>query len=74
MLRGHKATVTSIAFSSASNSAVTASIDGTVRIWDLDIETLMDRARRLTGRELTPEERMQYIVPDHEQVLAESDN
>ncbi|MFK7735184.1 MAG: protein kinase [Pirellulaceae bacterium] len=34
-----------------------------VRIWDLDIDSLLDRARRLAGRELRDDERKDYGLP-----------
>ena len=50
----------SAAYSPDGQTIVTASVDGTARIWDVAIEDLLDEARRLIQRDpplLTPEER-----------------
>ena len=65
-LRGHEATVNAVFISPDRRWVVTGSADGNVRFWDLEVDSLVERARRLAGRELTWEERKQYMVPTHE--------
>lgn len=60
VLRGHSATVYSVAFSPDGQWIVTAGGDRIVRLWDRDIDRAIQRARQLTGRELTPDERERY--------------
>ena len=47
------------------NKIVRALITGgngdSIRIWDLEIESLMKAARRVAGRELSPQERRRYL-------------
>jgi WD40 repeat protein len=64
ILRGHSDTVMHLAFSPNGKWLVTGSLDGTVRLWNLDLETLVDQARRLAGRELTLLERERYLPED----------
>jgi len=60
LLRGHEKGVIAVTFSPDSRSLVTFGGDETVRRWDLNINSLIDRARRVAGRELTPDERKLY--------------
>jgi len=63
VFHGHTDSVTDIAISPESRWLVTAGRDKTVRLLELDVDSLVDRARRLAGRELTPEERNQHQIP-----------
>jgi hypothetical protein len=56
MFRGHEGGV--------SSNIVTASADGTARIYLAHIEDLMELARSRVTRELTPEERRRYLHED----------
>jgi len=61
VLRGHEGDVNSAAFSPDGRYIVTASSDSTARIYLAHIEDLMELARSRVTRELTPEERRQYL-------------
>jgi WD40 repeat protein len=62
VLRGHQASVNAIVVTPDSRWVITASTDKTVRLWGVDIDSVTALARRLAGRELTPEERKQYMI------------
>ncbi len=62
-LRGHSADLTCVGFSPDNRWVITGSLDQTARLWELNIDTLMERARQLVGRELTDEELERYQVP-----------
>lgn len=65
VLRGHSSIVTSVAASEDHGWIVTnCSQDKTVRLWDMNLDSAMDRARRYTGRELTAAERKQFYLDD----------
>ena len=55
VLRGHEAGVFDIGFTD-DQRMVTGALDGTVRIWRLKLDDLIDAACRVAGRELTAEE------------------
>jgi len=62
-LSGLTDTVLSAALRPGGKQIVTASDDETARIWDANIENLLDEAKRLIQRDpplLTPEERRRY--------------
>ncbi len=63
VLRGHESGVNSVAISTDNRWVLTGSFDNTARLWDMDIERLMARARKLVGRELTDKERERYLIP-----------
>ena len=64
-LRGHTSLVFSVAYSPDGRWIVTASGDGTVRVWPwLDAEGLLAAARSRVTRELTCQERVQYLHED----------
>jgi WD40 repeat protein len=62
MLRGHHGSVWSLTFSGDSRWLVTGDEEGTVRLWDLNLQSLLVRARRATARELTAEEKKLYML------------
>ena len=65
-LSGHLSTVWSVAFSADGKYIVTGSVDKTAKIWDTDYrDTISWACSRLT-RDLTPEERTQYLITDQE--------
>jgi WD40 repeat protein len=64
VLRGHTNRIRTIVSSPDGRWIITACDDRTVRLWDLNIDALMDRARQLAGRELRPAERRQYLLDD----------
>ena len=66
VLRGHESGVTSVSISADNRWVLTGSIDNTARLWDMDIERLMVRARKLVGRELTDAERIKFTIPKRE--------
>jgi WD40 repeat protein len=61
ILRGHQDDVNALAFSEDSRRLMSSSADGTVRVWDVDTSDLVDRARRIAGRNLSAEEWQQYF-------------
>ena len=65
VLRGHSRTIR-MTFSANSRRLITCSHDGTVRVWDLRLDKLIELARRTAGRELTPEEREKFLLPDYQ--------
>lgn len=68
VLRGHAGRVTSARLSVDARTIVTAGDDGTVRLWTCDECRPFDEVARdvatWIGRELTPDERRQYGLPD----------
>ena len=65
-LRGHTSEVWSAAYSPDGRWIVTASDDGTARVWwwGGDVEDLLAEARSRVARELTCQERVQYLHED----------
>jgi WD40 repeat protein len=63
LLRGHSGTVRAVVISPDGRWLVTGSDDRTIRLRDLGIEALIDRARHNAGRELTTEEKQKYYLP-----------
>lgn len=61
VLRGHETGIIAVAFSPEGYWLVTGSRDGTVRLWDLRLDELVDLACRTAGRNLTREEWEQYF-------------
>ena len=61
VLRGHRSPCTQIGFSDNSRRLITCSYDGTVRLWHLGLDKLIELARRTAGRKLRPDERKQYF-------------
>jgi WD40 repeat protein len=60
-LHGHERSVTRLAFSPDGTKLASLSLDGTVRIWALDLDDLLDIARREVHRTLTDEECRQFL-------------
>ena len=64
ILRGHAESINCLSLSSDGDWLVTASNDGTARVWELRLERLLNAARLTAGRGLTPEEIQQHSVPE----------
>jgi len=64
LLRGHGAAVTAIRIHPDGRHVVSASDDGTVRVWTLDIDELLDIAGVRVTRSMTDEECVQYLHAD----------
>ena len=64
VLRGHEAEVRSAAFSPDGSKVVTASDDRTARIWRVfrTTQELIDYARSIVPRQLTPKERREFFL------------
>ncbi len=64
MLQGHEDRVRSAAFSPDGAEVVTASSDRTARIWRVfrTTQELIDYARNIVPRQLTPEQRKQFFL------------
>ena len=62
-LRGHDQIIWTVKISSDGRWLITDGSDGTVRRWSLDVDWLMDYARRMAGREMSDEERVYYNHP-----------
>ena len=66
-----------MSFSHNSRWLATGSYDWTVRLWDMDLDALLQRAKRTAGRDFTVEESEQYriaeIQADHDGEISHSD-
>jgi WD40 repeat protein len=64
VLQGHEDSVGSAAFSPDGAKVVTASDDRTARIWRVfpTTQALIDYARSIVPRQLTPEQRKQFFL------------
>jgi WD40 repeat protein len=60
-LRGHAGHVDSVAFSPDGKRLATAGADGTVQIYALDIQDLLNLARKRVTRPFTPAECQRYF-------------
>jgi WD40 repeat protein len=63
-LGGHRGLVTHVDFHPDGDKLVTSGVDGTIRVWTLDVDELIDLARRRATRELTGDECRQYVPGD----------
>jgi WD40 repeat protein/serine/threonine protein kinase len=61
VLRGHKLIVDRLAFSPDGSKLASGAMDGTARVWALDLDDLIQIARRELTRELTEAECRQYV-------------
>jgi WD40 repeat protein len=59
--KGHTLYVNSVAWSLDGKRLATASSDGTVRIYAMDVRLLLDLARKRVTRDLTPDECKRYF-------------
>ena len=60
-LKGHGGSVYSVAWSPDGKRLATASADGTVQVYAIDIRELLNLARSRVTRDLTPEECNRYF-------------
>ena len=60
VLRGHEAPIWNVEFTDDSRWLVTSSSDGTMRRWCMDNDWLVDFAKTIVGRDLSPKERSKY--------------
>jgi WD40 repeat protein len=60
-LSGHRGAVWRLAFSPDGSKLASSSSDGTVRVWALDLDDLVEIARERLTRLLTDEECRQYL-------------
>ena len=63
---GHTNKVRDVAFSPDGKYILTASDDGTARLWLTDLHDTIDAVCALLTRDLTPEERAQFGISDQE--------
>ncbi|WP_369028252.1 WD40 repeat domain-containing protein, partial [Nocardia farcinica] len=63
----HRDRITDVEWLPSADQVLTASFDGTARIWpvDVDLDDLRARARARAYRSLTPEERSAHLLPAH---------
>jgi WD40 repeat protein len=66
VLAGHEGSVESAAFSTDGTRVVTASEDGTARVWRVfsTTQALIDYARSIVPRQLTSAQRQQYFLDE----------
>jgi WD40 repeat protein len=64
VLQGHEGSVTSARFNHDGTRVVTASADKTAKIWRVfpTTQALIDYARNIVPRQLTPEQRKQFFL------------
>lgn len=62
-LRGHSDQLTAVAISPDNRWVLTGCLDGNVRLWELELDSLLERAQKLAGRSLTVKERERFNVP-----------
>jgi WD40 repeat protein/DNA-binding SARP family transcriptional activator len=65
VLHGHLGSVDAVSFSPDGSRLATVSVDGTVSVWALDLDELVDVAKRGLTRGLTDAECLQYLHTEH---------
>ena len=63
-LIGHKSAVKWVAFSPDAKTLASSSLDGTIILWDVSLESWLSRACKIANRNLTVAEWRQYIDQD----------
>ena len=63
VLRGYASRCAAVTFTADSRHLVTRCSNGEVRVWDLQLDKLVQLALRAAGRQLIPEEREKYLLP-----------
>lgn len=71
VLRGHDTAISRVDFHPSGKQLVSSS-GGEIRIWDLEFDAAIARARSQAGRELTEDERVRYGLDDSVQLVARS--
>jgi WD40 repeat protein len=61
VLHGHSGTIRVAMFTHSGDRLITGGNGDSIRIWYLGIDSLMNAARRVAGRELSPQERRRYL-------------
>ncbi|MCP4043055.1 MAG: hypothetical protein GY731_14055, partial [Gammaproteobacteria bacterium] len=61
LLRGHRKTVRQLSFNPQERNLATGSDDGSVRLWDIGLDELSERACAIAGRDLHADEWLRYI-------------
>jgi WD40 repeat protein len=61
---GYTSEVRDVDFSPDGKYIVTASFDGTARLWLTDLDEIIRAVCALLTRDLTPEERVQFAISD----------
>ena len=61
VLHGHSGTIAVAMFTHSGDRLITGGNGSTVRVWDLNIDSLMKTAKAVAGRDLTAQERRQYL-------------
>lgn len=74
LLRGHEWGITTVAINKDNHWLVTGSEDGTARLWDIQTEDLMERVKRIAGRNFTLVEWQLYFPPLKKSIVRLSRN